>query len=242
MERSRIIILSAAGLLLCALLACRPDAGSEGRVDSERPRIEVPPMDTTPPPSPADRKPGFAEDYLSTNRGIWQKPELVLNLIGNLEDKTVADIGAGTGFFSLRMAPKAKKVIAIDIDPRFVNFLDSLKTRELPPELQDRLETRLAKPDDPLLAPEEVDIVLIVNTYMYLKNRVDYLERLRRSIAPGGALLIVDFKKKRTPVGPPSEVRIPLYEVEEELYEAGYRNVQTNDTALDYQYIIIAEK
>lgn len=241
MERLSVLFILATGLLLGGLTACQSDSGGERGANDERPRIEVPPLDPSPDP-PTERKAGFAEDYLSTNRGIWQKPELVLNLLGDLEGKTVADIGAGTGFFSLRLAPKAEKVIAIDIDPRFVNFLDSLKIRELSPEMQSRLETRLAKPDDPLLGPEEADVVLIVNTYMYLKNRVDYLENLLKGISPGGILLIIDFKKKRTPVGPPSDVRIPLYQVEEDLYEAGYRNIQTNDTALDYQYIVIAEK
>lgn len=188
------------------------------------------------------RKPGFTEDYVSTNRVLWQKPEMVINLLGDLENKTVADIGAGRGYFALRMAAKAQKVIAVDIDPRFINYVDSIKTRELPPETQPRLETRLATPDDPNLNPEEVDIVLIVNTYMYIKNRVDYLKTLKEGIKPGGTLLIIDFKKKRTPIGPPSQYRIPLYQVEEDLYEAGYTNVRTNDTALDYQYLIMAEK
>ena len=58
----------------------------------------------------------------------------------------------------------------------------------------------------------------------------------------GGKLLIIDFKKKRTPVGPPSDIRQPLFVVENELYDAGYKNILTNDTALDYQYIVIAEK
>lgn len=226
-------------LILLAGVSCRQDDGS--RQNPKRPQIEAPPLDTTVGSKPGERRAGFTEDYLSTDRGIWQKPELVMNLLGDLENKTVADIGAGTGFFALRLTPYAKKVIAVDIDPRFINFLDSLKVRVLEPEIQSRLETRLATPDDPRLNPGEADIVLIVNTYMYVKNRVDYLKNLREGISPGGTLLIIDFKKKRTPVGPPSDIRIPLFQVEEELYEAGYKNIQTNDTALDYQYIIIAE-
>ncbi len=197
------------------------------------------------PDTPAPRKgnyPGIAEDYENTNRVIWQKPDMVIDLLGDLDNKTIADIGAGTGFFALRLAPKAKKVIAIDIDPRFINYLDSVKVLELPESMQSNLETRLARPNDPMLQPEEADLVMIVNTFMYIKDKVEYLEILKRGISDGGRLLIIDFKKKRTPLGPPSEIRTPLYEVEEKLYEAGYRNVTTNDTALDYQYIITAEK
>jgi SAM-dependent methyltransferase len=241
MEFLKSLILSAGMLMLIGCTACQTDHSSEQQA-------EMPDSLTTDDPDTADaakrapRKPGFTEDYVSTNRVLWQKPEMVINLLGDLENKTVADIGAGRGYFALRMASKAKKVIAIDIDPRFINYVDSIKTRELPPEIQPRLETRLAEPDDPNLNPEEADIVLIVNTYMYMKNRVEYLKNLKNGIVPGGTLLIIDFKKKRTPIGPPSQFRIPLYQVEEELYEAGYVNVRTNDTALDYQYLIMAEK
>lgn len=185
---------------------------------------------------------GVTEDYENTNRVIWQKPDLVLNLLGNLKGKTVADIGAGTGFFALRMAQKADKVIAIDVDPRFTAYLDSVKVLELPEHLQSRLETRLAAANDPKLGTEEVDVVTIVNTFMYLPRQVEYLRTLKRGLKPGGKLLIVDFKKKRTPVGPPVEIRTDLHTAEEALYQAGFRNIFANDTALDYQYIITAQK
>ncbi|MCB0569025.1 MAG: class I SAM-dependent methyltransferase [Phaeodactylibacter sp.] len=189
---------------------------------------------------PKPQSPGIDSDYVNTNRVIWQKPEVVINLLGNLQNKTVADIGAGTGFFAFRLAQKAKKVIAIDIDPRFINYLDSVRVLELPEQYQKHLETRLARADDPQLQPNEADVVIIVNTFMYIKNQIQYLENLKKGITPGGLLLIIDFKKKRTPLGPPSEIRVPLFQVEDQLYQAGYTNIQTNDTALDYQYIVTA--
>ncbi|GJM32163.1 MAG: hypothetical protein DHS20C18_11640 [Saprospiraceae bacterium] len=184
----------------------------------------------------------FFEDYVHQNRLIWQKPDLVLEYLGDLEGKTVADIGAGTGFFTLRLVPSAGKVIATDIDPRFIAYLDSVKVLELPENLQKRLETRLVKTDDPMLKAGEADVVIIVNTFMYIKDRTDYLAKLKRAIKSGGKLLIIDFKKKRTPIGPPIDLRVPLFTVEEEMYEAGYRQVTTDDTSLDYQYIVMAEK
>ncbi len=185
---------------------------------------------------------GLTEDYTHTDRVIWQKPDMVLNLLGGLEGKTVADIGAGTGFFTMRMAQKAKKVIAIDIDTRFINYLDSIKMLELPEQYQTRIETRLGKPEDPQLKTGEVDVVVIVNTFMYIRDQAGYLRILRNALRPGGKILIVDFKKKRTPVGPPNDIRIPIHMVEESLYEAGYKNVIANDTALDYQYILVADR
>lgn len=225
-----------AGLLL---LSCQPN-GNE-----EHPDTTVSTNDTTAPsPQKENRKTseGVSEDYTNTDRVIWQKPDLVLGQLGNLEGKTVADIGAGTGFFALRMAQKAKKVIAVDIDPRFTAYLDSIKVLELPENLQSRLETRLGAPNDPKLAPNEADAVIIVNTFMYIRNQAEYLTTLKKGLKPGGKVLIVDFKKKRTPVGPPTAIRSDLYSVEEALYQAGYKRIVANDTSLDYQYIIIGEK
>ncbi len=180
-------------------------------------------------------------DYENKDRGIWQKPNMVISLLGNLEDKTVADIGAGTGYFTFRMVPKAKKVIGIDIDERFIAFLDSMKVR-LPETYRKRFEARLAKPDDPLLRPGEADAVVIVNTYGYIQNRVQYLNTLIKGISPGGRVLIIDFKKNNIPVGPSDEFKVALNQVEKELQAAGFTIEKIDKDALDFQYIVIASK
>ncbi|MCC6413823.1 MAG: DUF1698 domain-containing protein, partial [Saprospiraceae bacterium] len=83
-------------------------------------------------------------DFESKDRVIWQKPDMVIARLGDLRGKTVADIGAGSGYFTFRLVPKAKKVIGIDIDPRFITFMDSVKVR-LPKQYQDQFESRLAR-------------------------------------------------------------------------------------------------
>ncbi|MEL7424249.1 MAG: methyltransferase domain-containing protein [Bacteroidota bacterium] len=187
---------------------------------------------------------GFKEAYENTDRVVWQRPNLIIGLLGNgdLSDKTIADIGSGPGFFAKRVTPLAEKVIALDIDQNFLDFIDSTKVLELPRDIQPRLETRLTPRNAPRLGPEEVDAVLIVNTFMYIDNQLEYLEKLKPCIKDGGRLVIVDFKRKRTALGPrPREHRAPLYLVEDLLHQAGYQNVQAIDTELNYQYILIAE-
>ncbi len=225
-----------------ALTNCRQDNRNNEQTNNGFP--EPPPLNETDSLHPANgtRSPGIAEDYTTTNRVIWQKPDMIIDLLGDVSGKTIVDIGAGTGFFALRLAPKAKKVIAVDIDKRFTEYLDSVKVLELPEGMQNRLETRLASPRDPLLQPSEADIVLIVNTFMYIEDKPGYLKILHRGMSEGGQLLIVDFKKKRTPIGPPSTIRVPIHVVEEALYDAGFRNIVANDTSLDYQYIVTAQK
>ena len=224
-------------LLLLSLLltACFPDHNDQSLPPEQQGPTPLEQQDST-------TAPGIDSVYENTNRVIWQKPDMILQQLGDLSGKTVADIGAGTGFFALRLAQIADKVIAIDIDQRFVSYIDSVKVLQLPEGMQSRLETRLAAPDDPYLQPNEVDAVVIVNTFMYIQNKLEYLQRLKRSIKPGGRLLIVDFKKKRTPIGPPQSLRIPIHEIEDLFYQAGYKNIIANDTSLDYQYILVGDK
>ncbi len=180
-------------------------------------------------------------DYENKERGIWQKPELVISMLGDLSDKTVADIGAGTGYFTFRLVPRAKKVIGIDIDRRFIRFLDSVNVR-LPEQYRKRFESRLAKPEDPLLQPGEADAVVIVNTYGYIENRIQYLKILSKGMTPEGKLLIIDFKKNNLPIGPPDEYKVALSQVEKELITAGFGVEKIDKDALDYQYIVLAVK
>ncbi len=200
-----------------------PDESPKGQVETE------------------DESEGEREDYRDTNRDLWQKPEMIFDLLGDLTDKTVADIGAGTGWFTLRLAPHVGKVIALDVDPAVVAQLDSTINGELEEAIRDRVDIRLVPEDDPQLKSNEVDAVLIVNTFAYMPNRAEYLAQLKSAIKPNGKLIIVDFKRRRTPVGPPSDVRIPLYKVEDLLYQVGFQNIEVNDTALDYQWIIVGE-
>lgn len=182
----------------------------------------------------------LASDYYDTqSRVIWQKPDLVLSLLGNLRGKTIADIGAGTGFFAFRVANNGGKVIAIDIDPRAIAWIEAEKKR-YPVDVQALLETRLAAPDNPNLEPNEVDVVLMVNTYIYLDDRITYFRNLRSGLKKDARLIIIDFKENETPIGPKVEERIPLRQVQSELTQAGYAIVSSDDQSLEYQYIVTA--
>ena len=224
------------------LFAACNDEGSDGGTN----RDPAPPpniINTSDNSTPRTaEKEGFYSDYKDTDRSIWNKPDMVIDFLGNLEGKTVADIGAGTGFFSMRLAREADHVIAIDIDPKLVSYLDSVRLLQLPPNYAERLEPRLATPDDPLLRPEETDAVVIANTYMYIADRANYLKTLMQGMKPGAEILIIDFKKKRTPVGPDSRYRVTLFQVETELERAGFTDIRTNDRLLDWQYLVLARK
>ena len=177
--------------------------------------------------------------FEDSNRDIWQKPDRVIGLLEPLAGKTVVDLGAASGYFSFRILPKAGKVIAIDIDQKYINFLQR-KRAQLPTPLQEKFEVRLAKADDPLLSAGEADAILLVSTYVYIEDRVTYFKRLRHTLSTSGKIVIIEFKKKSIPNGPPDDEKVSLSQVESELRAAGYNDIQTDDQTLDYQYIVTA--
>ncbi len=182
------------------------------------------------------------ESSVNIGRALWQKPGLVIEKLGDISDKVIADIGAGTGYFALRLAPRAEKVIAIEIEPAFIKYLDSLRLG-LPENQQSKLETRLAKINDPLLKPEEADIILIINTIAYIDKLDEYLKTVKKGLKKNGRLIIIDYKMKKLPINaPPKDERIYLDKLEEILESAGYQIAQSDDTSLDYQYILTATK
>ncbi len=177
------------------------------------------------------------------NRTIWQRPKVIIQQLGDLSDKVVADIGAGPyGYFSLQIAQNAKKVIAIDIDKASLDFIDSMRLEILSPDKQQAIETRLSKADDPNLKSQEVDVIILMNIYAYLPDHLAYLKKLKRGMKLNSKILIIDFKMRHLPLGPPQEEKIPLYLVERELVQAGFKLELVDDRTLDYQYMLIATK
>ncbi len=176
-------------------------------------------------------------------RTSWQKPNLVINKLGDISEKVIADIGAGSGYFSFRLVPKASKVIAIDIDPMMIDMMDQF-SKELSQLYASRFETRLATPTESKLNNAEVDHILIVNTLAYIDDKKAYLESLASKLKEGGSILIMDFKMKRIDehLAPSTEYRMHLSDVEQVLIDAGYTLTESDDQSLKYQYIVIAEK
>jgi SAM-dependent methyltransferase len=136
------------------------------------------------------------------------------------------------------LAEKAEKVIAIDIDRRFLDYIED-KNNALPQKLP--IETRLAEEDDPHLAYGEADMVIIVNTYHHIENRPDYFNDVRKKLKPNGSLIVVDFFKREAPVGPPVEMKLSGETVTGELRKAGFEDLSLDTNTLSYQYIIIAK-
>lgn len=173
-------------------------------------------------------------------RTDWQNPELVLSLLGDLRGQTVVDIGAGSGYFSFKLAKTAEKVIALDVDPNALEYINDQK--QVVGDWSANIEARLTPPDVPNLLPEEADKVLIVNTYTFLPDKVKYLVRLRDGMKDGGQLVIVDFKEGDIPVGPSDTFKQDPGDVVAELRAINLTDISVDVNRLKYQYIITAKK
>ncbi len=182
------------------------------------------------------------EDQLfdRTEREKWQNPALVLRKLGDIENKSIADIGSGTGYFTFPLALRAGKVIAIDIDSKFLDYIEEQKV-DYPPRIANSIVTRLTEENDPNINPGEVDIAFMVNVYSYLENRSEYLKKIIPGLKKGGYILIVDFKSGEMPIGPSEELKVTPSQVKSELEDAGFNNISIDMNSLQYQYIIKAE-
>jgi len=93
-----------------------------------------------------------------------------------------------------------------------------------------------------MLEKSEVDIVLIVNTFMLIEDKVEYLKKLYPALRSDGRIVIVDWKKKTTPIGPAKNDRLAIGELQDMLKDAGFHEVSSDDATLEYQYIVVADK
>jgi cyclopropane fatty-acyl-phospholipid synthase-like methyltransferase len=179
----------------------------------------------------------WAKEFDNPERDAWQKPEEVLDALHLQPTSLVADIGAGTGYFSVRIAKRVPegKIFAADVEPDMVRYLGARAEREHLANL-----TPVQARTDATNLPEPVELILVVDTYHHIDDRTRYFAALQSSLRPGGRLVIIDFKAD-SPNGPPAHHRISPKRVGEELTAAGYMLAETIDF-LPRQYGLIFKK
>ena len=173
------------------------------------------------------------------DRAAWQKPEQIMDALNIAEPDKVADIGAGGGFFTIRLARRVGPngiVYAQDIQPPMIEAIKRRVTREGLRNVQ----TRLGTESNPNLPSAALDAVLVVDSYQEVpeKDRVAFLRNLALSLKPGGRLGIVNYKPGRG--GPGPDVRVESGVVEADARAAGLRVIDSAD--LPFQYLLVLGK
>jgi SAM-dependent methyltransferase len=183
------------------------------------PQAQQPPAKPDHMPHRFDDPERYAKSFDDPARDGWQMPGRVIEALSLTPSAAVADIGAGTGYFSVRLAKTVPSgtVFAVDIEPA---MLAHIQKRAAAASLKN-IVTVQAVGSSPNL-PKPVDVALVVDTYHHLPSRSVYFSLLKKSLTPSGRVAIVDFRKD-APDGPPPEFRFDADQIIAEMKQAGYR-------------------
>jgi ubiquinone/menaquinone biosynthesis C-methylase UbiE len=174
--------------------------------------------------------------YEGVNRDQWQQPEKVIAALQIRPGDQVADLGAGGGYFTFKLAKAVGptgKVLAVDIDGEMIDLIADRARKESVANV----ETIVARVDDALLPEGGVDLIFTSNTYHHIGNRVAYFAKLRGYLRPGGRIAVIDFDRRAWLEGllqhyTPSEF------IKREMEQAGYV-LQEELNFLDRQSFLI---
>jgi len=162
----------------------------------------------------------------------------VMNLLGLEAGKVVADVGAGSGWFTVRAAARvgpSGAVYAEDINPEAIDYIAKRAVKEKLPNVHAVLGTV----DDPKLPAKAIDAILILKTYHEFAHPIPLMERLRLTLRPGGRVGIIDRNGDGTDHGIMPDV------VEQEMAEAGFKRVGkydfTKDDGQDFFLVFVAK-
>ena len=171
------------------------------------------------------------------DRDVWQKPEQIMDALAIADGATVADLGAGGGWFTIRLARRVGPnglVYAEDIQPQMVESI----ARRVQREGLTNVKTLLGAADDPRLPKGRIDAVLIVHTYHEMEDPVTLLRNVARALSPKGRVGIVDFTMGGGGPGPPMDERVDPERVITDAAVAGLRLLK-RDTFIRYQYLLV---
>ena len=178
----------------------------------------------------------WAKVFDDPGRDAWQRPGEVLRALELGPAMVVADVGAGTGYFAVRLARAVPQgeVIATDVEPDMVRYLGERAGREQLGNLRAVRATQAASG----LAPRSVDRILVVDVWHHLADRVGYARDLGIALRPGGKLLVVDFTLTARR-GPPVQHRLAPEAIVADLAAAGL-TAKVSAVSLPDQYIVEA--
>ena len=172
------------------------------------------------------------------DRDEWQQPERIMDVLGVGEASFVADLGAGSGWFTVRLADRVGPnglVLAEDIQPPMIQ---AIKLRVDRMGLKN-VRTVLGTMKDPQL-PVAVDVVLMVDAYHEMEQPVVLLRNVAKSLKPRGRICIINFTKEGGGPGPAMEDRVDAEDVIRDAQAAGLV-LRARETFLKYQYMLVFE-
>ncbi|MCY7349881.1 MAG: class I SAM-dependent methyltransferase [Cytophagaceae bacterium] len=170
----------------------------------------------------------FGADWLERpEREREERTDLLLDILALKPTDTVADIGAGTGYFTFRMAPKVPqgKVLAVDIQPEMLGFIRQSMSQRKVTNVQPVLGTI----EDPRLPPNSVDVVLLVDAYHEFSHPREMIQRIATALRPGGRVVLVEYRLEDPNVPIKELHKMSLAQAEKEMQIAGLRRIKLSE-------------
>jgi ubiquinone/menaquinone biosynthesis C-methylase UbiE len=174
------------------------------------------------------------------DRDLWQRPDQIMDALGIADASVVADIGAGSGWFTIRLARRVGPrgvVYAEDVQKEMINAIE----RRVRREGFNNVKPQLGSSNDPRLPASSLDAVLMVDAYHEVEDRVTMLSNIAKALKPQGRLGIVDFRLDGTGPGPEPDERVSPDVVVNDAKKAGLKLIR-QEPFLQYQYFLIFGK
>jgi SAM-dependent methyltransferase len=202
----------------------------------------------SPPPTYSDRATAthsfanvrqWSKVFDDPARDRWQMPREIVAALALRPGGTVADLGAGTGYLMPHLAAAVGptgSVLAVEVEPSLVAHL----RKRAEADGLGNVVPILGSLDNPRLPAAAADVILILDTYHHFDRRRAYLPGLRRFLAPGGRVAVVDWRAGELPEGPPPDHKLPREQVVAEMRDAGFALSEEHDF-LPYHYFLIFE-
>ena len=172
----------------------------------------------------------------SEDRKTWQNREEIIGLLELKPSYVVADLGCGSGYFSIPLSRKVKKVYGIDVQKEMLEFLE----HKIQEQKIVNIESLLSKENRIPLKNESVNLLLSVNTLHEFRDKENMIAEIRRVLRPRGQAVIIDFKKEDSDVGPPVSIRVSKEQAKLMFKKQALKALRTHD--LKYHYLIVFRK
>jgi ubiquinone/menaquinone biosynthesis C-methylase UbiE len=169
-------------------------------------------------------------------RKIWQNPENILNMSRIESSFVAADLGCGSGFFTIPLSKKVRKVYGIDVQEKMLEFLEE-KIRKLRIR---NIEPLLSTGNEIPLENNSIDFLISMNTLHEFDDKERMVEEIRRVLKQERSILIADFKKEETGFGPPVTVRLSKQQALTLFENGGFTTFRTRE--LQYHYLLASTK
>jgi len=174
------------------------------------------------------------------DRAQWQKPDAVIQALGLQGNETVVDLGAGSGYFTFRLAQALPQglVIPIDAEPEMVRHIHRKALTEHWANVRAPVAT---SPDNPGV-PGGANLVFVCDVLLHVKQKADWLKAVSAPLRSGTRIVLIDFKAGPLPEGPPETLKVPKSRMIELCQAAGFRLREDRADLFPYQEFLVFAK